>query len=169
MLNPNSEVYLRQLEKDLKVSSNTVRLELNKLAVIKLIEEVKSEKVKIKKFRANLYHPLYEKLRSLIFNYLGIDHLLDDIFLKLGNLKEVYLTGDFAEGKDSLFIDLVLVGEIDKVYYNKLVTEAEILLSKKIRTAFYMPNEFNTKLLNNVATVCIFNAENENQRNVNYD
>lgn len=35
LLNPSSQVYLRQLQKDLNVSSNTVRLELNKLSEMK--------------------------------------------------------------------------------------------------------------------------------------
>ena len=39
LLNPASTVYLRGLERDLGVSSNTVRLELNKLSDMKLIQE----------------------------------------------------------------------------------------------------------------------------------
>lgn len=159
LLNPTSQVYLRQLEKELNVSSNTVRLELNKLTEIKLIEEVRSEEIKVKKYKANLLHPLYNSLRFIIFQYLGIDHLIEDIFYKLGNLKEVYLTGDFAEGKDSLFIDLVVVGEIDRIYYARLIEKAELLLNKKIRTGFYLPSSFSPELLNSVASVCIFKSE----------
>lgn len=161
LLNPSTQVYLRQLEKELNVSSNTVRLELNKLACLRLIEEIGDDASKIKKYKANLLHPLYNKLRSIIYQYLGIDHLLEDIFFKLGNLNEVYLTGDFAEGKDSLFIDLVVVGEIDRLYYNLLVEKAELLLNKKIRTAFYLPTEFSGVMLNQISSVCIFRSENE--------
>lgn len=160
LLNPNTQVYLRQLEKELNVSSNTVRLELNKLARLRLIEEISGDTSKIKKYKANLFHPLYNKLRSIIYQYLGIDHLLEDIFFKLGNLNEVYLTGDFAEGKDSLFIDLVVVGEIDRLYYNLLVEKAELLLNKKIRTAFYLPSAFSEEVLNEISSVCIFRSEN---------
>ena len=39
LLNPASTVYLRGLERDLGVSSNTVRLELNKLSDMQLIQE----------------------------------------------------------------------------------------------------------------------------------
>ena len=39
LLNPPSNVYLRGLERDLGVSSNTVRLELNKLSDMQLIQE----------------------------------------------------------------------------------------------------------------------------------
>ena len=37
LLNPNNTVYLRGLEKEFGVSSNTVRYELNKLSSVKLI------------------------------------------------------------------------------------------------------------------------------------
>jgi predicted AAA+ superfamily ATPase len=66
LLNPGSQVYLRQLERDLQVSSNTVRLELNKLSEMKLVNAVETEESKIKKYIANTVHPLYSNLRSII-------------------------------------------------------------------------------------------------------
>ena len=50
LLNPASTVYLRGLERDLGVSSNTVRLELNKLSDMQLIQEqVDDENTKTKR------------------------------------------------------------------------------------------------------------------------
>ncbi len=80
LLNPGSQVYLRQLERDLQVSSNTVRLELNKLSEMKLINAVKTEESKIKKYIANTVHPLYSNLRSIILKYVGVDQLLEEVF-----------------------------------------------------------------------------------------
>jgi hypothetical protein len=159
LINPMSKVYLRQLQKELNVSSNTVRIELNKLAEMKLIETVTDKTEKVKKYSANTLHPLYRNLREIVFKYIGVDHLIDDVFFKLGNIDEVYLIGDIAEGKDSLFIDLLVVGNIDRIYFNKLIEKAELLLGKKIRTAFYERGEFNQQTLNNMVSVCIFKAE----------
>ena len=92
LLNPSSQVYLRQLERDLNVSSNTVRLELNKLSEMKLISTVEAEESKIKKYIANTFHPLYSNLRSIILKYVGVDQLLEEVFYKLGELDEVFLT-----------------------------------------------------------------------------
>ncbi|WP_051408457.1 hypothetical protein [Sediminibacterium sp. C3] len=166
LLNPETQVYLRQLEKEFNVSSNTVRIELNKLTEMKLIEEVFGEKIKVKKYKANLLHPLYHSLRNIIYQYLGIDHLIEDIFNKLGSLQEVYITGDIAEGKNSLFIDLIVVGEIDKLYYNRLVEKAELILNKKIRTGFYLPSTFSTQILREVTCVCIFTSDNNSLNNL---
>lgn len=110
LLNPGTQVYLRQLQKELSVSSNTVKLELNKLSEMKLIAALDSEEGKIKKYRANNLHPPYKNLRSLILKYIGVDQLLEEVFYKLGDRETVYLTGEIAEGKETPFIDLVVVG-----------------------------------------------------------
>jgi predicted AAA+ superfamily ATPase len=158
LLNPGSQVYLRQLERDLQVSSNTVRLELNKLSEMKLINVVETEESKIKKYIANTVHPLYSNLRSIILKYVGVDQLIEEIFYKLGEIDEVFLTGEFANGIETPFIDLVLVGDIDREYLNKLTERAEKLLNKKIRMAIYSKNEFTSSLLENIQHVSIFNG-----------
>jgi hypothetical protein len=53
--------------------------------------------------------------------FVGLDQIVDHIVKKLGNLDQVYLTGDLAEGRNSPFVDLVLVGEIDKSYLYQLI------------------------------------------------
>jgi hypothetical protein len=160
LMNPSSQVYLRQLQKEFNVSSNTVRLELNKLTDMKLIQAISGDNTKLKIYTANTLHPLYGNLRNIIFKYIGIEHLIEEVFFKLGSLDEVYLTGDISEGKDVLIIDLVVVGDINRMFFNSLIEKAEILLDKKIRTAFYLKSEFSPQILSNVKSVCIFKFEN---------
>lgn len=143
MLNPGNTVYLRGLARDLSVSSNTVRLELNKLSEIHLIK-VKDEdaKTKVKHYAVNTEHPLFSSLRTIILKYVGLDQIVDQIIHKLGNINKVYLTGDLAQGKNSPFVDLVIVGDIDKSYLYKLVEKVEPLIEKKIRVGLYTEKEF---------------------------
>jgi hypothetical protein len=89
----------------------------------------------------------------------GVDSLLEEIFNKLGTVKEVFLTGDFANGIETPFIDLVLVGDIDRDYLQQLVIRAEKLLQKKIRMAIYYPNEFNLGILDGVQHVSIWKEQ----------
>lgn len=159
LLNPDSQVYLRQLQRDLNVSSNTVRLELNKLSAMKLISTTDQEEGKIKKYTANPLHPLHKSLRGLILRYMGVDHLLEEVFYKLGFLEEVYLTGEIAEGKNTPFIDLVVVGDIDREFFTTLIDRAELLLQKKIRTALYAPEEFDLEILKDIPHVSVFSRE----------
>ena len=148
LLNPASKVYLRGLERDLGVSSNTVRLELNKLQEMHLIEaQEDSENTKVKNYVVNQGHPMFKTLRGIIMQFVGLDQIVDQIIKKLGNLDQVYLTGDLAEGKNSPVVDLVLVGEVDKPYLYQLIEKAEPLIQKKIRVGIYRNSEFTESII----------------------
>ena len=147
-LNPASKVYLRGLERDLGVSSNTVRLELNKLQEMHLIEaQEDSDNTKVKNYVVNQGHPMFKTLRGIIMQFVGLDQIVDQIIKKLGNLDQVYLTGDLAEGKNSPFVDLVIVGNVDKSYMYQLIEKVEPLISKKIRVGLFKPTDFSEDLM----------------------
>ena len=148
LLNPGRTVYLRGLERDLGVSSNTVRLELNKLSDMQLIQEY-SETIntKTKHYIVNTKRPMFKSLRGVILQHVGLDQIIENVLDKLGNVDEVYLTGDLALGKNSPFVDLVIVGDIDKAYLYQLIEKAETLIDKKIRVGLYQPQEFTEKKL----------------------
>ena len=153
LLNPASKVYLRGLERDLGVSSNTVRLELNKLQEMHLIEaQEDSDNTKVKNYVVNQGHPMFKTLRGIIMQFVGLDQIVDQIIKKLGNLDQVFLTGDLAEGKNSPFVDLVIVGNVDKAYMYQLIEKVEPLISKKIRVGLFKPSEFSEDLLVNIET-----------------
>jgi len=136
MLNPASRVYLRGLEKDFGVSSNTVRMELNKLSALKLIEVDESVSA-VKQYKANTLHPLFNPLRNFILKHFGFESLIEKVFQKLGDVGCVYVTNAWAEGKESNFIDLVVVGDVNKKYMNQLIAHAEKVIQKKIRVAVF--------------------------------
>jgi len=111
---------------------------------------------KIKKYQANSTHPLFKSLRGIILKYVGLDYLLEEVISQLGDIHKVYLTGDLSEGKDSPFMDLVLIGTVDKQFMDTLIEKAEKLISKKIRIALYKADEFKDTLLDGMPSVCIF-------------
>ena len=151
LLNPASKVYLRGLERDLGVSSNTVRAELNKLQDMHLIVAQEDKKnTKVKNYSVNQGHPLFLMLRGIIIQFVGLDQILDQIIKKLGNLDQVYLTGDLAEGKNSPFVDLIIVGEVDKLYLYQLIEKVEPLIQKKIRVGVYKLENFEEGILGRV-------------------
>jgi predicted nucleotidyltransferase len=153
-LNPSMRVFLRGLEREFDVSSNTVRLELGKLQEMKLIQEYENgENSKVKEYGVNVEHPMYSSLRNIILQYAGLDQIVEQILEKLGDVTRVYLTGELAEGKNSHFVDLILVGEVDKAYMIKLIEKVERLIGKKIRIAVFANNEFTKDKLDGVGTV----------------
>lgn len=108
-LNSQNKGYLRNLETEFNESTNSIRLELNKLEKAGFL---KSSIVGNKKiFYANTLHPLYDDINSILKKFVGIDRITEQLTNKWSNLKAAYLTGSLAEGKDSNQIELIMVGE----------------------------------------------------------
>jgi predicted nucleotidyltransferase len=78
----------------------------------------------------------------MVSKVLGIDQVVDSIVNRLGNLEKAYLIGDYAEGKDTGIIDLVLVGDIDMFHLNDLRLKTERYIQRKIRTLTLNTDEF---------------------------
>ncbi len=131
-LNGNTESYLRGLEQEFDVSTNVIRVELNKFEKAGLLQsKFKGNK---KLFKANTSHPLFKDIHNIILKHVGIDKVIDEVALKLGSLDCVYLTGKMAEGIDSGIIDVIFVGEkIDVGYLLNLIEKAEKMIDRKIR------------------------------------
>jgi predicted nucleotidyltransferase len=131
-LNANSSSYLRGLESEFGESSNAIRLELNRFEEAGLLaSDSRSNK---KFYKANTKHPLFRDIHSILRKYIGLDEIIDTVIEKMGDVKEVYLTGDFARGMNSQIIDLLIVSEsVDKTYLFKLIDKAEAVISRKIR------------------------------------
>ena len=64
------------------------------------------------------------------------------IITRLGNLERAYLIGDYAEGKDSGIIDILLVGNIDHYHLNDLSRKTERYIKRKIRALVLSDREY---------------------------
>jgi len=140
--NPKTRSYLRELAKEFDVSTNAVREELNQLNKTKLLITEKSGRQVF--YMANTEHSLFPELKSMVSKVMGIDQVIDSIVLRLGNLEKAYLVGDYAEGKDTGIIDLVLVGDIDHFHLNDLSIKTERYIKRKIRPLVLVQEEYQT-------------------------
>jgi len=61
---------------------------------------------------------------------------------RLGNVEKAYILDDYAEGKDTGIIDLLLVGEIDQYHLNDLSRKTERYIKRKIRTLVLSKEEY---------------------------
>ena len=134
-LNSNTTSYLRHLESEFGDSSNSIRLELNRFEKAGMLSSELEGNKKI--FRANVQHPLYDEVNSIVMKYVGLDKIVESVVKKLGAVEKVYLTGGFARGINSQVIDLVFVGDINKVFLIGLIEKAEKIISRKIRYLVY--------------------------------
>ena len=139
-LNSKTKSYLRNLEQEFGESSNPIRVELNRLEGAGLLtSEVAGNR---KYFFANTKHPLFGDINNILKKIVGIDQIIERITSQIGDLEAAYVTGDFAKGRDSKIIDLVLVGKnLDNNYIANLVEKAESLIDRKVRYLVLTPDQ----------------------------
>lgn len=78
----------------------------------------------------------------MVQKVMGIDQVIESILTRLGDLEKGYLIDDYAEGKDTGIIDLVIVGNIDQYYLNDLSRKTERYIKRKIRSLVLSRKEF---------------------------
>lgn len=145
-LNSSTKAHLRGLESEFGESSNAIRLELNRFENAGLLHSLRDGNKKV--YQANCSHPLFSDIHNIIMKEAGIDRVIDKVIHRIGNLICVYLTGDFARGKDSPVIELILVGEdIDREYLARKVHQAEELVGRKVSYVVLHPDEADCHLM----------------------
>jgi len=156
-LNSSQTAYLRGLSTEFNESTNAIRLELNRFEKAGLINSTHKGNKKL--FKANLRYPLYKDIHNILLKHTGIDKIINDVVKKLGNVQRAWLTGDFAEGKDSRTIEIVLTGEnIDTDYLQNLKKKAETIIKKTIKTKIIEPAKEKEYLDNRNPSLLIWEA-----------
>lgn len=139
-LNPDNFTYLREISEDLSTSPSQVKQELDQLKQANLL--VSHKKGRQILFGANKNHPIFNELHSMVKKSLGMDKILDSIIYRLGNLESAILIDDYAEGRDTGVIDLVLVGDINKKNLSDLTTKTERYINRKLRILILSRKEY---------------------------
>jgi hypothetical protein len=93
-------------------------------------------------------HPVFNELHSMVKKALGMDRILESMLKRLGNLEKALLIDDYAEGKDTGIIDLVLIGDLDQNNLQDLTKKTEKYIDRKIRTLTLTADEFKKLALN---------------------
>lgn len=157
-LNSQTRSYLRGLETEFDESSNSIRVELNRLENAGLLDSATEGNKKM--FFANIKHPLFDDINNILRKFVGIDQIIDQIINQIGELQAAYITGDFAIGKDSKIIDLALVGNnLDRSYIDVLVQKAEGFISRRIKYILLSKDEM-TQYFDNKPVLLIWKSDN---------
>jgi hypothetical protein len=140
-LNPATSGYLRQLAKEFGESTNSIRVELNKLTEAKILTKESQGRNKI--YRANTQNTIYEDIRNIVLKSTGIDKVLSNIIQKLGELQLAFVRGDYAVGKDNGLIDLVIIGSnINQKELERVRKKTEHLIQRKISIVVLTDKEY---------------------------
>ena len=139
-LNPDSRAYLRELAQEFGASPGHVRVELQQLSEAGLLSSEKDGR--LVQYRADRSHPLFPELQSMVRKALGMDRIIDSIISRIGRLEVAYVVGDYADGRDTGIIDLVLVGDVDQKNLADLTKKTERHLERKLRLLVLTSDEF---------------------------
>ncbi len=166
-INPKTRGYLRQLATDFNESTNGIRLELNKLSEAKILNSAKEGRNKI--YQANTNHPLFDDIRNIVLKSTGIDKVVSNIIKKLGGIELAFIRGDYAKGKDSGLIELVVVGDnVNVIELERIKIKTEKLINRKISSLVLTNPEYG-KLEKNFSKEPIFILLKKNCNNNTYD
>lgn len=138
-LNSRARSYLRGLESEFGESTNSIRQELNRFEKAGLLKSYAEGNRKY--FQANTDHPLYHEIHTILIKYIGFDRIIDTVIERLGEIRQVYITGAFSNGLDSPVIDLLITGNVDETYLQQLIHKAEDLIKRNIKFKVYREDE----------------------------
>lgn len=131
-LNSTMKAYLRGLADEFGESTNSIRLELNHLEKAGLLKSESEGNKKV--YQANSEHPLFHDICNLVLKHSGITQIIAQVVEKTGDIEKVWVKGDFAQGKDSGVVELIVMGNrINADYFNSLVKRVEDLIKRNIR------------------------------------
>lgn len=143
--NPESEYYLRELERLLGVPVSMIRKELLRLEGNGIF--VSTKKGNLTYFSLNKSYHLFDELKSIVFKTIGIKGLLKEALDKIKGVKTAFIYGSFAKDEEKAIsdIDLFIIGKVDE---NELLSEInglEKILKREINYTLYANDEFNKK------------------------
>jgi len=123
--------YLNSLANEFGESTNSVRKELNNLTNAGyLIKEESNNKLI---YSANIKHPLFDTLQSIVRKHLGIQDIVNKVLDNIGSIEKIILLGDYAKGIDSGTIDVLIIGrDIDKNYLDEIHLRIEKEINRKV-------------------------------------
>lgn len=159
-INSNTTAYLRNLSEEFGESTNGIRQELNRFEDAKLLESKIEQNKKI--YQANAKHPYFKDMHRLLLKYVGIEEIVYNVVIRLGDLEKGYIINDFAQGNPGNILDLLLVGKnFDYDYLNKLIKKAEENVSFKIRYIAVSPEEVSKYIPDKSKTLLVW-SEGDN-------
>lgn len=160
-LNPGERSYIREMAGEFNLSPSIVKEELHQLERAGLLASERAGRQIL--YQANTDHALFPELNSMVRKAMGMDRIVDSILARLGDLELALLLDDYAVGKDSGLIDLVLVGNIDRRNVDDLVAKTEKYIGRRIRALIMSRSEYDEaeSMLSNRPHVVIWQKTGE--------
>jgi len=129
---PEERFYARNLARQVEGHYNAVWQELGNLERIGLL--VSERDANVKYYRLNPDFPIYEELKRIILKTSGLGQALRKALDHLGAVKWAFIYGSVAAGDEDVLsdIDLMLVGEVDRLGLSEVIAALEDSVGREI-------------------------------------
>ena len=140
--NPDSEYYLRELERILGFSAANIRRDLVRLMASGLFKTRRQGNLLY--YRLNKDHPLYEELKTIIAKTVGVEGSLKEIINSISGIQAAALYGSFGSGAETADsdIDILIIGEPDEDTLVQKIDLLEKQIKREINYVIYSPAEY---------------------------
>lgn len=151
-INAANQAHMRGLAEEFNESTNAIRKELNNLSKAGYLEKQTIQN-RID-YRANIEHPLFTSLQNIVHKYLGLDTIVSRVLDRMGDVKQVVLTGDYAEGRDTGIIEVTIVGQsLNEAYLEQLALKIDKTIGRHVQfTLLKAPMKQGLILYQNIRT-----------------
>lgn len=155
LLNPTEEYFIRELTRLLDEQINSIRRELDNLKKVGLLKA--RSKNRKKYYHVNQDFLIYNELRSIVLKASSFDTDILKKLKKLGSLDLIVLSGVFLGESETKQVDLLLVGEVDKVKLeaflkNEVKFDREVKYSVMTKEDFIYRFNLNDKFIKEMIT-----------------
>jgi predicted nucleotidyltransferase len=148
LLNPETELYVREIARKTGENTNAIRRELQNLEDIGLL--LSEKKGNLKYYSVNKIMPIYLELTNIILKTGGVGRTLSENLTMLGNIETAFIYGSFASGSAGAKsdIDLFIIGQVHEDELIRSIEKLEKELFREINYVLFSPAEFSQRIRN---------------------
>lgn len=141
-MNPEREMYIREVERLTKENINAIRRELSNLEEIGLLRS--RRKGNTKYYVVNKNTSIYNELSNIILKTEGVANALQQCLSEIGNMETAFIYGSFAANQAGINsdIDLFIIGKINENQLIRILKELEKRFCREINYVLFEPAEF---------------------------
>ena len=145
LLNPEREIYLREVQRMTGENLNAVRRELANLEEIGLLTSTRRGNARY--YVVNKNFPIYHELTAIILKTEGVAKVVRERLAGVGGVDTVFIFGSFASGKAGATsdIDLFIVGDVEDLLM-PVVRETEAALGREINYVLFPREEMDQRI-----------------------
>lgn len=153
--NPGRSFYTNEIVRWADMGRGTVRRELEKLAVVGLLQVLHEGNLRY--YQANADSPIYEELLGIVRKIFGIADVIREALEPVSSQFDLaFVYGSVANGEDTAASDIDLLLVSDSLAFSEvmaLLNEAEQTLKRPINPSIYSMGQLRDKLADNNAFV----------------